>query len=77
MSEKEEHLFPQSNSYWICKKLIGNNDEKVREKISDIDKYLYIEKGLRGGISYIAKRYAKAKNKYINEFDPKKESTFI
>ena len=25
------------------------------EKISDIDKYLFIEKGLRGGISYIAK----------------------
>ena len=24
------------------------------EKISDIDKYLFIEKGLRGGISYIA-----------------------
>ena len=33
------------------------------EKISDIDKYLFIEKGSRGGISYIAKRYAKAKNK--------------
>ena len=27
-------------------------------KISDIGKYLFIEKGLRGGISYIAKRYA-------------------
>ena len=26
------------------------------EKISDIDKYLFIEKGLRGGISYIAKQ---------------------
>ena len=35
------------------------------EKISDIDKYLFIEKGLRG-ISYIAKRYAKANNKYVN-----------
>ena len=34
------------------------------EKISDIDKYLFIEKGLRGGISYIAKRYAKANKKY-------------
>ena len=26
------------------------------EKIVDIDIYLFIEKGLRGGISYIAKR---------------------
>ena len=46
------------------------------EQISDIDKYLFIEKGLRGGISYIAKRYAKANNKYINDY-PKKQSTFI
>ena len=29
------------------------------EKISDIDKYLFIEKGLGGGISYISKRYEK------------------
>ena len=47
------------------------------EKISDIDKYLFIEKGLSGGISYIAKRYAKANNKYMNDYDPKKQSTFI
>ena len=47
------------------------------EKISDIDKYLFIKKGLRGGISYIAKRYAKANNKYINDYDSKKQSTFI
>ena len=47
------------------------------EKISDIDKYLFIEKGLRGGIYYIAKRYAKANNKYLNDYDPKRPSTFI
>ena len=41
------------------------------EKISDIGKYLFIEKGLRGGTSYIVKRYAKANNKYINDYDPK------
>ena len=47
------------------------------EKISDIDKYLFIEKGLRGGISYISKRCAKANNKYMSDYDPKKPSTFI
>ena len=31
MSEKEEHLFQQSNSFWICKKLIDNDEEKVRD----------------------------------------------
>ena len=47
------------------------------EKISDIDKYLFIEKGLRGGIYYIAKRCAKANNKYMNDYHPKKQATFI
>ena len=47
------------------------------EKISDIDKHLFIEKGLRGGISYIAKRYAKANNKHMNDYDPKKPLTFL
>ena len=47
------------------------------EKIFDIDIYLFIEKGLRGGISYIAKRYAKASNKYIKDYDLKKASEFI
>ena len=42
------------------------------EKISDVDQYLFIEKGTRGGISYIAKRYAKA-----NVYDSNKQSTFI
>ena len=47
------------------------------EKISDIDKYLFIEMGLRGGTSYIAKRYAKANNKYTSDYDPEKPSTYI
>ena len=33
------------------------------EKMSDIDKYLFIEKGLRGGISYTVKKYEKTNNK--------------
>ena len=47
------------------------------EKISDIYKYLFIEKGSRGGISYIAKWYAKANNKYINVYDPERSSTCL
>ena len=47
------------------------------EEISDIDKYLFIEKGRRGGISYTAKRYAKGNNKCMNDYDSKKPSTFI
>ena len=50
---------------------------KELEKISDVDKYLSIEKGLRGEISYIAKRYSKANNEYCPDYDPKKPSTFI
>ena len=39
--------------------------------------YLFIEKGLRGEISYIFKRYAKANNKNMNDYDSKKPSKFI
>ena len=31
LSEEEEYLFQQSNSYWICEKLINHDDEKVRD----------------------------------------------
>ena len=39
--------------------------------------HLFIEKGLRGRISDIAKRYVKANNKYMDDYDPKNPSTFI
>ena len=47
------------------------------KKISDIDMYFFIERGTRGGISYFAKRYAKANNKYMSDYNPNKQSTFI
>ena len=31
MSEEEEHLFQQSDSCWICKKIINDDSEKVRD----------------------------------------------
>ena len=39
------------------------------ELISDFDMSLFVEKGIRGGISYIAKRFSKANNKYMQSFD--------
>ena len=41
------------------------------ELISDIDKYLFIEKGLRGGVSIITHRKATANNKDMKSFDEK------
>ena len=31
MTEEEEHLFQQSNNCWICKKIINNEDKKVKD----------------------------------------------
>ena len=36
------------------------------EVISDVDMDLFIGKGMRGGISHIAKRFSKANNKYMD-----------
>ena len=47
------------------------------EKIINIDMYLFIEKGLRRGISYIVKRYAKAYNKCMKNCNPTKRSLYI
>ena len=47
------------------------------EKISDPDKCIFIEKGMRGGISYINKRYSKANNEYCSDYDSKKPKKYI
>ena len=40
------------------------------ELILDIDRHVFIAKGLRGGISYICKRFSEANNKYLKNYDP-------
>ena len=39
MSEEEEHLFQQSNSCSICKNLIDNDEEKVRDHCNATGKF--------------------------------------
>ena len=43
----------------------------------DYDMLMMFERGIRGGITHISKRYAEANNKYMKTYDPQKTSTYI
>ena len=43
--------------------------------IDDVDTHLFIEKGVRGGICYIAKRYCRANNKFVKGYDSSLEKS--
>ena len=47
------------------------------ELITDIDMFQFIEKGMRGGTSYIANRYGEANNKYMKTYNEKLPSKYI
>ena len=47
------------------------------ELMSDVDMFLFIEKGMRGGISYIANRYGKGNNKYMENYNPEEAPKYI
>ena len=68
------HYFSSPKLSWD--KILKMTGARLK-KIVDIDMYLFIEKALRGGISYTAKRYAKANNKYVKIYNSKKPSKFI
>ena len=46
------------------------------ELITHPDMYILLEKGMRGGVSYISNRYSKVNN-YFKSCNPKEESKHI
>ena len=47
------------------------------ELLTDYDMLLMVEEGIRAGICHSIHRYAKANNKYMNNYDKNKESSYI
>ncbi|GFX95356.1 uncharacterized protein TNCV_849461 [Trichonephila clavipes] len=47
------------------------------ELLMDYDMYLFVEKGIRVGISQCSNRYARANNKFLPNFEPSKPQNFL
>ena len=47
------------------------------ELITDPNVYIFFEKGMGSGDSYMSNRDSKANNKYLKSYDPKQESEHI
>ena len=47
------------------------------ELMTNVDMLQFIEKGMRGGVSYIANQYGKANNKYMEEYNKNVPSKYI
>ena len=47
------------------------------ELLTDLDMHLFIERGMRGGISMVSKRYAKANNPRVEGYEPAQPANYI
>ena len=56
-----------------CQACLKNTGVKL-ESLTDYDMLLIVEKRIRGGICQATHRYAKANNKYVNNYDKKIDS---
>ena len=68
------HYFTSPGLSWDA--MLKMTDIKL-ELMVDIDMFQFIEKGMRGGTSYIANRYGEANNKYMKTYNEKAPSKYI
>lgn len=69
----EQYELDPGLSWMACLKMT-----KVSLKLmTDIDQILFIEKGIRGGISQISNRYRRANNPLIDNYDCTKPSSYL
>ena len=68
------HYYTSPGLAWdACLKTTG---QKL-QLLHDYDMLMMFERGIRGGITHISKRYAVANNKYMKNYNPEKKSSFI
>ena len=68
------HYYTSPGLAWdACLKETGQH----LQLLSDYDMLMMFERGIRGGITHISKRYAEANNKYMKNYNPEKESSYI
>ena len=68
------HYYTSPGLAWdACLKETGQQ----LELLCDYDMLMMFERGIRGGMTHIAKRYSEANNKYMKDYDPDKPSKFI
>ena len=68
------HYYTSPGLAWdACLKETGQE----LQLLHDYDMLMMFEKGIRGGISHISKRYAEANNKYMKDYNPDEESSYI
>ena len=68
------HYYTAPGLAWdACLKLT----KQVLQLLTDYDMLMMFEKGIRGGISHISKRYREANNKYKIHYNKDKPPTYI
>ena len=68
------HYYTSPELSWDA--LLKHTSAKL-ELLTVCNMYLFIEKGMRGGISTEMQRYSKANNPYLHDYDPQNETPYI